>query len=517
MSRRIISLILTTGFMALALPATSARGQGTAPYAPYVDNRANTPVVIIPDYQRPTAAPAYSQPYSTAPADAYRNDGGRGYYLRPPADANAGNLPPHRPAFQTAREPATLPYEPQPRLAQAPAETGSRFMDGGSRAPDAYTAAPKSVYRPYELNGDPAPHRAYQPYRLAARSDEAPRPQSVYRDSSPRLAKRSADPDSLPPPPEAIPPGRPAEVAPHGEIYEEGPGYDGPGSGMEYYGDDGCYPGDECNDDDCDYDPLAIFRLLARWSRNLTVDAGVEGFKGPVDRGLVGNFGFHEGLNWGIPLFPWWGVGAQIGFEAVNTDFQNNALVSGVREQVFFTTGLFHRPGSCGGLQYGVVYDYLRDDYFSNVDLSQIRGEVSYCGAYQHEIGFRATVHLTRDQETVIRTQTYIVEPLDQYVFFYRRRSCEGGNFRLWGGFTGTSDGIVGADYRIPISNHLAIESDFNYIIPREESPIGSRESWNLSMSLVFYPGGRAQCGDRSLYHPLFETANNGSMISDIK
>ena len=512
MARRSISQFLTTIFMAFALSASVARGQGSAPY---VDNRANTPVVIIPEYQRPTAPPAYSQPDSSAPADAYRNDAGQGYYMRPPAVTSGSSLPPHRPAFQAPREPAPAPFEP--RLAQAPT-TNSRY-DGGSRGSDPYASTPKSVYRPYEMSGDTTQHpsapRVYQPYRLAARSDEAPRPQSVYRDASPRLAKRMSESDSLPAPPEVIPPGKSVEVAPHGEVYEEGPPYDGVGPEMEYPGDDGCYPYDECNDED--YDPMAILRLLARWSRNLTVDAGVEGFKGPTDFGLVGNFGFHEGLNWGVPLFPWWGIGGQIGFEVVNTDFQDNVLVNSVRQQYFFTAGLFHRPGECGGLQYGVVYDHLRDNYLNDLDLRQVRAEVSYCGAYQHEIGFLSATSLTKDQELLIRRRVFTVEPLDQYAFFYRHRFCGGGNCRLWGGFTGESDGILGADYRIPLSNHWAVESDFNYIIPHEQSPLGSRESWNLSMSLVFYPGGRAQCGDRSLYHPLFEVANNGSLISDFK
>src|SRR5262249_48848848 len=151
---------------------------------------------------------------------------------------------------------------------------------------------------------------------------------------------------------------------------------------------------DECNDDDCDYDPLAFLRLLGRWSRNLTLDVGVEGFKGPLDAGTVGNFGFHEGINLGVPLFPFWGMGGQVGFETTQTDFHDNRFVDGARDQFFFTTGLFHRAGPCGGFQGGVVYDLLRDDYFSNTDLHQLRAEVSFCGAYQHELGFWASISL---------------------------------------------------------------------------------------------------------------------------
>lgn len=41
--------------------------------------------------------------------------------------------------------------------------------------------------------------------------------------------------------------------------------------------------------------------------RDLTVFGGVHGFKGPLDQGRNGNFGFHEGVNLGGPLGDPWG------------------------------------------------------------------------------------------------------------------------------------------------------------------------------------------------------------------
>ncbi len=305
------------------------------------------------------------------------------------------------------------------------------------------------------------------------------------------MAKKASQPDSLPTPPEVVPPGRP-EPAPHGEFYEEGPPFDGPGPDMGYPYDDGCCGpyDDPCNDDDCNYDPMAIFRFLALISRNLTVDAGVEGFKGPVDFGLVGNFGFHEGMNWGIAAFPWWEIGGQFGFEAVNSDFHDNEVVSGAREQFFLTAGLFHRAGKCGGLQYGVVYDYLRDDYFQQRRrrAASRRDQLLRRVRARDRVQGRGRLDRRRQRD---HSQRGVPRSTARPVHLFLSPAVSSGRqLPRLGGFTGRTDGIFGDDFRIPISNYVAIESDFNYIIPHECSDLGSRESWNISMSLVFYLGG---------------------------
>ena len=56
--------------------------------------------------------------------------------------------------------------------------------------------------------------------------------------------------------------------------------------------------GEYCND--CD---RPLFGLLGNWGhRNLAIFGGVHGYKGPRDRGMNGNFGFQEGVNYGAPL-----------------------------------------------------------------------------------------------------------------------------------------------------------------------------------------------------------------------
>ena len=83
------------------------------------------------------------------------------------------------------------------------------------------------------------------------------------------------------------------------------------------------------------------------WARDLSVFAGIQGFKGPVDQGRNGNFGIHEGLNFGAPLFGIFDFGYQVGLEMAESNFSGDQVLGNLRQsdrnQLFFTGGLFHR------------------------------------------------------------------------------------------------------------------------------------------------------------------------------
>ncbi len=518
----------------VALATTVAHAQPFSRMDGYGAGGANTPIVVIPDDprtgSRPTVVPG---DYARVPGDYSRPNPPQSYAAQPYA-VQPHSAPPYSVQSNAA---------PSPRYASRPSEGryDGRYDLGASGEQGSRSAA--NPFRQYDTSNDredralsrPVYRRPNSQYRLAARN-EPDAPMSVMRDGGERPMSKGTEGDMLPNPP-AVPRNPPQRAPQHAEeiplgqhamgqpmMEQPGDNYiDAPGGEYESYGGDDCFY-DECDDNDCDYDPFLMIRLMIRWSRNLTVDGGVEGFKGPLDLGILSNFGFHEGLNWGVPLFPWWGVGGQIGFEAVNTDLQrgSNPLIRHYREQYFFTTGLFHRPGPCGGLQWGVAFDHLNDEYYVKTKLEQFRGEVSWCGAHQHEIGVWTAIHLNREADVNLFPTREVstlatLEALDQYNFFYRRRFCEGGDFRLWGGFTGQSDGIFGSDFHVPLSNHLAVQSNFNYIMPHVNSTLSNREAWNLGIGIVFYPGGRARCGDRSLYRPVFDVADNGTFIQDMR
>jgi hypothetical protein len=215
---------------------------------------------------------------------------------------------------------------------------------------------------------------------------------------------------------------------------------------------------------------------------------------------------------------------AQLGFRATQNNFSGSSITDDDRRQFFVTGGFFRRVD--WGLQGGVVFDYMHDEwYYDAIDLNQIRGEVSWVFPCQHELGFWFTQGMSdttstsefRTAPAVFTTVTEGWEPTDIYAAFYRRKFQDcGAEGRLFGGFTGESDGIIGADVNLPISDRFALRSGFTYLIPSEGKSTGgfAEESWNVGVSLVWYPGCR-NSRNQDYNRPLFNVADNGSFMID--
>ena len=262
---------------------------------------------------------------------------------------------------------------------------------------------------------------------------------------------------------------------------------------------------------------------------NFSMFGGVQGFTGPVNRGETGSFGFHEGLNYGaaLPCTPCGELAWQFGARTTQSNLSGSAITVDERNQTFVTAGLFRRVD--WGLQGGVVFDYLHESWYFSGDLSQLRGELSWMFPCQHEIGFwfatdvqSATVQSRfRDPRTgITTTATETYRPTDLYAFYYRHRFGEGdyGSVRVFAGFTGESDGLIGADINIPFTNHWSVQSGFTFLVPEQARGFTldsghAQESWNLGMSLVWTPG-RNLCS-KSYGRPLFNVADNGSFMVD--
>ena len=85
--------------------------------------------------------------------------------------------------------------------------------------------------------------------------------------------------------------------------------------------------------------------------------------------------------------------------------------------------------------------------------------------------------------------------------------------------------GIIGSLLRAPLSRSLAREGTFTYLIPGQTRSVDvtgsgitsnfSPAAWNVGLNLVWYPAGRSRRGLASPYRPLFEVADNGSMIRE--
>jgi hypothetical protein len=269
------------------------------------------------------------------------------------------------------------------------------------------------------------------------------------------------------------------------------------------------------------------------WLRGLSVFAGVDGFKGSLDRGTNGNFGVNEGLNLARPLGDPWGCGYQIGANFVQSDFSGVQTVgasergrlfpANFRKQYFVTAGIFRRAGECGGFQGGIAYDYLYDMYDlkdstvqqetrnENTSVQQLRSETGFVLDDVYDIGYYGAYGVGTDRHLDGK-----LDPTDMFVLYVRRNFENGGDGRIWGGASGNGDGLIGVDLWVPLGKGFALENRANYMIPKGSGDTAqARESWGLVMQLVWYPGLNAKCQQRNPYRPLFNVADNSLFMVD--
>jgi hypothetical protein len=254
------------------------------------------------------------------------------------------------------------------------------------------------------------------------------------------------------------------------------------------------------------------------WLRDLSVIGGVHGFKGPFDQGRNGNFGFHEGFNFGAPL-GFWDWGWQFGVEGVHSNFFGDRTFddhSSVRNQFFFTGGLFRRARSWG-CQWGVTYDWLHDDYYARTDLKQIRSDTSFVfPGGKREIGYFGAYGTGGTDFVLINRQLkyfIFMEPTDIFAFYYRRYFDGGGDGRFWLGWSGNGDGVLGGEIRVPMGKSWALENRINYLVPKHGDTV--QESWSVTIQLVWYPGQSARCVRHHPFRPVLNVADNTLFMTD--
>ncbi len=276
---------------------------------------------------------------------------------------------------------------------------------------------------------------------------------------------------------------------------------------------------------------LPIFRL--EWNR-FEFFAGANSFTGPANyantaatpsefRNGSSSFGFYEGVNKGRSLRPLFGfdLAMQLGVRGTQTSLSGAEFTDETRNQIFVTGGLFRRVDF--GLQYGLVVDYLNDDWWFQNDLVQLRGELSWNDGCTHEFGyqFMAGVEDSTSATTVFNAAgtringTVSFEPTDQHRFFFRANTGGGGHYYAFVGGTDSSDGLLGGGLVTAPRRGFAFQAGTTYLIPNQGRRNGGNEneSWNMSMGLVYRPGKRQASARYS--RPLFEVADNGTFMVD--
>lgn len=282
----------------------------------------------------------------------------------------------------------------------------------------------------------------------------------------------------------------------------------------------------ECRDNNLDlctvgpHDDEACHTIRIRTPKcqEFMIFGGVHGFKGPYDRNRdSGNFGLQEGFNIGAKL-PFLEAGYQVGYQAQQSQLNGDEStgIADAFSQHFFTAGAFKRVRD--GFQGGAVWDLLLDERDSSVAFSQIRAEFGFVDRGCHEFGITGSVHLN-DNLIIDPTQESITafQAVDQYLVYYRMHGPRGGEGRVYGGLTDDVDGIIGADFHLPLTDNFALLPAFTYMIPdsNHAASAASEEAWNISIALVWHWRGHARSCHSSPYRPLFNVADNGYLIID--
>ena len=156
---------------------------------------------------------------------------------------------------------------------------------------------------------------AYQPagsYRMAQRSSFDRNPMgTVSMESEPAMPMNQ---------PNQRKPIAGAEIIEPGMTQFEPMGQEGPMAGNCPECGNPCGTCGACNDC-CDFGWEVFDGRCGPLLRGLSIFAGADAFKGPLDRGTNGNFGLNEGLNLARPLGDPWGCGYQLGVNFVQSDF----------------------------------------------------------------------------------------------------------------------------------------------------------------------------------------------------
>lgn len=280
--------------------------------------------------------------------------------------------------------------------------------------------------------------------------------------------------------------------------------------------------------DACGCNPTGF---LFDWTR-AELWAGTVGFTVPANflntasnstGAIEGAFGFQEGINFGtrVPSLLSGQMGSQLGLRFIHSQLDGSAAGVDNRQQLFLTTGLFRRVDY--GVQGGLVVDYLHDDWIYKADLLQLRGELSYLLSPCHELGFRFSDSQQIDDSSYRlpgnpTSTSFRVTSLDAYRGFYRFRFSEQarGQAEMQAGWTKDSGTILGLNLQLPLQNQVGLTTTATYLIPPSDaSPAYASEGWNLGIALVWTPGRQFGLA-RDYYRPLFDVADNGTLISKL-
>lgn len=304
------------------------------------------------------------------------------------------------------------------------------------------------------------------------------------------------------------------------------------GYGNVAYSCGGCGVCAECCGESCDttcVTPCGCGLFPRAWwlLQNAQFEAGVFAFKDPFEIGQDNNFGYNLALNWSTPSRLICGLVGQAGVRFQQTgeedysiqDANGNDLDDQSRSQFFWTMGFFYRnPGDLW--TFGAVYDALREETAMEYTLGQARVELARKISYTTDLGFRGAFaindellnfrHNNREYQGQLEVNSY-------YTAFLRHTFTTGAEGMIFGGATEQSEGLVGGHIEAPITNHSSLRSSFVYVVPKNNRNDFIDNTWSVNISWVVYFGGNSREGMANPLRPLFDVADNTTLLQKAK
>ena len=303
-----------------------------------------------------------------------------------------------------------------------------------------------------------------------------------------------------------------AKIPSDGPTLEEIP----PGSGTPAMQSDGGDPdGYGCDPEGCDPEE---FHLFGRHWLDIELFSSVDAFKGPLDfSDANGNFGTRLGVNGAVPILPRLGVGMQAGTSVVLSNLEGTPYPfpnSTLRDQLFTTVGMFQRFNrEDTAFTWGFAYDWLFDDYYSNFHFGQWRVKAAYEFSACNEFGLEASLPEQNSWGNLPFIGDLEFAPITQGSLYWKHTWCNDASLTARFGMAERPGlFLFGAESRVPLTTHLALTSEFTYIMPNSGAGFAGQteEIWNVSVGVELVLGGFGHgCANR--FQPFLPVANNGS------
>ena len=265
---------------------------------------------------------------------------------------------------------------------------------------------------------------------------------------------------------------------------------------------------------------------------------GFDSFKGISDADWPSNFGAVTGVNAArpVPGLRDYGIAWQLGVSYGVYDFDGSASgpsPAKSQEQVFVTTGFFHKAEGDRRLSFGMVYDWMLNNdwgvYRTCPTMGQWRGQVKFALSGYNAFGAWGCVRDRSSMHLLAGTSGRIIDrPIGQVNFFWHHKFLSAADSWLWFGFPeqeritgGGSLGtwMAGANVQVPLSEQLALYANGSYFRPSAAaSQTAAVESgYDIGIGIVWYFGRHAVSHsiNGACWLPYMPVANNSTFLVD--